>query len=492
MTRRAFTRQPFVPLAPAHRRLCDWLEVNRGFYGGFRDWLHATGYGPSALNIYGVAARLAISLLDKPYWTIDPDADLRTVREYILETYPSEGTVQSYFKGLAKFEHYLRLRCHLPAPPKGINWAHYLGALPAWVAEHTRLYLTHRQRSWRPERQRQATHDALSQITRPLRWMAAQAPFEGVSDITPARWFAYVDARLADGLSPVTVNDELHVLQSWLRFLAEQALPVCERMLRVQPLAEPKRLPRDVAVEQLRSLQGAIQSLANSSHAFLRRLGMMDLAWFLLMVHSGLRTCEVRSLKLSDIDWENRRVRIEQSKGLKDRLVPLSPATLDALRAYLAVRGAREALPEAAFIFRHLPLSPSYCSQRLWKTYAKRCGVRATPHQLRHSCATLLLNAGAPVLTVRAILGHQHIDTTLGYARLYDGTVAADYYRAMRQIERRMSLPEDAPAQPPSPGELLALVDALRTGTLNEQQTEIVGALRSGIAALAEQVTPTD
>ncbi len=53
--------------------------------------------------------------------------------------------------------------------------------------------------------------------------------------------------------------------------------------------------------------------------------------------------------------------------------------------------------------------------------------MHVTPHQLRHTCATLLINAGAPILTVQAILGHKHIDTTLGYTRLYDATVAADY-----------------------------------------------------------------
>jgi hypothetical protein len=99
----------------------------------------------------------------------------------------------------------------------------------------------------------------------------------------------------------------------------------------------------------------------------------------------------------------------------------------------------------------------------------------------------LLLNAGAPILTVQTILGHRHIDTTLGYARLYDGTVAADYYRAMAQVERQMALPEDAKAELPSSGQLLALVDALRSGTLNESQQETVRALRAGITALAER-----
>jgi hypothetical protein len=59
----------------------------------------------------------------------------------------------------------------------------------------------------------------------------------------------------------------------------------------------------------------------------------------------------------------------------------------------------------------------------------------------------------------------------LSYARLYDGTVAADYYRAMDQIERQLTLAE-VPELPITPTHLLALVDALRTGTLNEAQQE--------------------
>ncbi len=88
---------------------------------------------------------------------------------------------------------------------------------------------------------------------------------------------------------------------------------------------------------------------------------------------------------------------------------------------------------------------------------------------------------------MQTILGHQHIDTTLGYARLYDGTVAADYYRAMARIEQQMALADEAKIEPPDSGQLLALVDALRNGTLNESQQETVRALRAGIVALAER-----
>jgi hypothetical protein len=123
-------------------------------------------------------------------------------------------------------------------------------------------------------------------------------------------------------------------------------------------------------------------------------------------------------------------------------------------------------------LYCHRPLRGTYRRQRQ-RTYGRRCGALVKPHQLRHSCATLLLNAGAPVLTVQTILGHKFVDTTLGYARLYDGTVAADYYRAMAEIESRFKGIGN-PTSPPASGQLLAMVDALHAGTLSDTQRETV------------------
>ena len=138
------------------------------------------------------------------------------------------------------------------------------------------------------------------------------------------------------------------------------------------------------------------------------------------------------------------------------------------------------------FVFRHRPLGSTFCYDRL-RSYGRRCGVWASPHQLRHSCATLLLNAGTPVLTVQTILGHKYIDTTLGYARLYDGTLTADYYRAMIEIEGRLELSEDTANLRPDSGELLALIDTLHTGKLSEVQRKTIQTLRAAILTLAEQ-----
>jgi hypothetical protein len=156
---------------------------------------------------------------------------------------------------------------------------------------------------------------------------------------------------------------------------------------------------------------------------------------------------------------------------------------VEALHAWLALRGEVEFLSNHVFLYRHQPLSRRYCQVRL-HTYGRRCGVRITPHQLRHSCATLLLNAGAPVIAVQTILGHEKVDTTLGYARLYDGTVASDYYRAMGQVERLFTLPENMKVSTTAPAEMIAMIDSLADGTLNPDQRETLRTLRDGILSM--------
>jgi integrase len=122
--------------------------------------------------------------------------------------------------------------------------------------------------------------------------------------------------------------------------------------------------------------------------------GVMDRAWFLLMLHSGLRTGEVRRLRQSDVNVESRSVRIEQSKGLKDRLVYLSQPTLDALDAYQAVRGPSVLAENHVFLYCHRPLSGSYCGERLrTRATLRRRVTRTTAALVRHAAT----QRGAPI-----------------------------------------------------------------------------------------------
>ena len=145
-----------------------------------------------------------------------------------------------------------------------------------------------------------------------------------------------------------------------------------------------------------------------------------------LQSFGGLRTCEVRNLRWRDIDVSQRTLRIEESKGLQSRVVFLSQPAIERLKQLTKTS-------EYVFTCNDLPLSNRYCQSRL-KTLGRRCGVQVTPHQLRHLCAALLLNAGMSVFGVQAILGHRYVDTTLRYARTYDATVAKDYQRAILKV----------------------------------------------------------
>jgi integrase len=488
MRTKTWQRRPFIRHSgeydPNLQYFRDWPTGNRGFYAGFYKWLKSSSYSASTLNIYCVGVRQALGFLKKPYWQIDPTADLASAWAYLQSRPTSQSTQEGYRKGLAKFGEYLRLRLKQPKPEKEIDLGYFLDELPGWLADRIKDYFTFSSRSWRPERRIQAGQGLLSRLTRSLRWIFARHPLRAFPELTPDVWYAYLDARLGEGISPTTVNNELLGLQSFLRFLNEQEIPICQRVLLLPLLEEAKRLPRDVPVQLLRQFYLEIQKDVASEHVGVHRMGVTDTAWFLLMLHCGLRTCEVRSLKLSDIDWEQRQVRIEQSKGLKDRFVYLSQAVIGSLKNYLDIRGPAEALPDHVFIFRHEPLSASYCYERL-QTYGERCGVQITPHQHRHSWATLLLNAGAPILTVQAILGHKQIGTTLGYARLYDGTIARDYFKAMEEVERNLVLVEAEPQTVSRQSELIALVDSLRSGALSESQISAVQALRERILDLA-------
>jgi integrase len=230
-----------------------------------------------------------------------------------------------------------------------------------------------------------------------------------VQGVTPKVWFAHVEARMKAGVQPSSLNTTLRKIQSFLRHVKSEDIPICETMLVVRPLKTGESLPRDLTVSQVRSLLQAVVT-------------PMDRAWIMLILHCGLRTCEVRSLRWRDVDLQAQTIRIHESKGLQSRMVFLSPQTVQAFNC----------LPrnsDYVFTYRGQPLNSRYCLSRLG-TMGRRYGFHVTPHQLRHTCASMLLNAGMSILGVQKILGHRYVETTLRYARVYDSTVVRDFQRA--------------------------------------------------------------
>jgi site-specific recombinase XerD len=186
------------------------------------------------------------------------------------------------------------------------------------------------------------------------------------------------------------------------------------------------RLPRTLGPDEVRTLLeripvgGPLQS--------------RDRALFELAYSCGLRCAEILTLDLGDVDFEGERIRVE-GKGGKTRFVPVGEPAQQALARYLQV--ARPALANgddepALFLSRRgRRLSPSDVRRRLqrWVREAALAG-RVSPHALRHSFATHLLEGGADLRSIQELLGHSSVSTTQIYTRVEPGRLRRQYERS--------------------------------------------------------------
>lgn len=165
-----------------------------------------------------------------------------------------------------------------------------------------------------------------------------------------------------------------------------------------------KRLPQVLSVDEVKRLLGALKNL---KHRVILQL----------LYTSGLRLGELIQLKLTDIDSKRMQVRVEQGKGRKDRYTLLSQKTLEQLRDYYRYYHPRQWLFEG-----WCPGKPysRRSVQNVFQRAKKKAGINkpASVHTLRHSFATHLLDAGVDIVTLRDLLGHRSITTTMRYVRL--------------------------------------------------------------------------
>ena len=198
----------------------------------------------------------------------------------------------------------------------------------------------------------------------------------------------------------------------------------------IKNLALPKpgrRLPKFLTLQQMRDLLGAPLKLM----AMPRRKGpgrpvsasvcLRDVAVLETIYSCGLRVSELCGLRVEDIDWSGQLVRV-RGKGKKERLVPIGEPALKTIESYWSTL---EAPPsgEAPVFFaetkKNATLQPVQLSRRL-KQYLIIAGLDPglTPHKLRHSYATHLLDAGADLRSVQELLGHAHLITTQVYTHV--------------------------------------------------------------------------
>lgn len=202
---------------------------------------------------------------------------------------------------------------------------------------------------------------------------------------------------------------------SALRFLFTVTLDRPDLARRLTVVRRPRRLPEVLSPEEVRLLLEAAPGPKYKA--------AMGVAY-----GAGLRVSEVVALKVSDVDSERMLIRIDQGKGRKDRHAMLSRELLELLRAWWR-EGRRHGamLPQGWLFPGYDPVNPLSTRQlnRTVHAAAKAAGItkRVTPHTLRHSFATHLLEQDIDIRVIQVLLGHAKLDTTALYTRVATRTI---------------------------------------------------------------------
>jgi site-specific recombinase XerD len=204
---------------------------------------------------------------------------------------------------------------------------------------------------------------------------------------------------------PPTINFTVTVL----RFFFTVTLDRADAIKHLTFVAEPRKIPIVLSPEEVvRFLEAAP--------------GVKYKAAFSVAYGAGLRVSEVAALKVSDIDSKRMMLRVEQGKGGKDRHAMLSPLLLELLRDWWRI-----AHPKAWLFPGRDPLQPLSTRQINRACHAAaamaRITKRVTPHTLRHSFATHLLEQNTDIRVIQVLLGHAKIDTTALYTHIATNTI---------------------------------------------------------------------
>jgi integrase/recombinase XerC len=236
-------------------------------------------------------------------------------------------------------------------------------------------------------------------------------------------------AALFDANDASSVARKLSSLRAFFRFLVRRSDLERNPARGVRTPKRKRPLPRALSVDDAFRVVENVGEQRGDPRAEARRL--RDAALMELLYGVGLRVSEACALALGDLEGEL--VRVRSGKGGKDRVVPIGRKAAAALAACLAARdhlghpttGARD--PAAVFLNdRGGRLTPR-SAQRLVRRAAELVGVRATPHSLRHSFATHLLDGGADLRSIQELLGHASLGSTQIYTRVSMDRLMAVY-----------------------------------------------------------------
>ncbi len=217
-----------------------------------------------------------------------------------------------------------------------------------------------------------------------------------------------------DGLKATSSNRQLATLRSFYKYLLQRKLLTDNPVARIDPVKVWMQIPDTLSRQEMEDLLKQPDTRQPS--------GVRDRTMLELMYATGIRVSELIALTVNDINWQVGYL-IAMGKGRKERIVPIGQVALRYLTEYMdAVRPglAKSAPVQTVFLNR---FGKGLTRQGFWKIvkgYAERAGIanKVHPHTFRHSFATHLLEGGADLRAVQAMLGHADIATTQVYTHV--------------------------------------------------------------------------
>jgi integrase/recombinase XerC len=208
-----------------------------------------------------------------------------------------------------------------------------------------------------------------------------------------------------------TIARRLSCVRSFFRFLCREGLLTNNPAAVVPTPRLERRLPHFLDEEQMTRLLEAPPAD--------RWQGQRDRAVFETLYSTGMRVSELVGLNLNDVDEISDTV-IVRGKGKRERLCPIGKTALQAIQRYLAHRPRRVKVPAAMFVSQKGTRLTARHVDRLLQRYARQAAlpIPISPHSLRHSFATHLLDRGADLRSVQELLGHQSLSTTQIYTHV--------------------------------------------------------------------------
>ncbi len=228
--------------------------------------------------------------------------------------------------------------------------------------------------------------------------------------------------------SKATIARKLATLRSFYKFLVKRNQVSSNPVTAVRTPKQEKKLPRFLEYEQVKTLL--------ETPPMNNWLGARDRAILETLYSTGIRVSELVALNMDDVDFLGEVVRV-RGKGKKERIAPISSSALQVIQHYMEFRNKRAQSssnfdPKVLFVNKHGRRLSTRSVRRKMDKYLKIAGLdpAISPHTLRHSFATHMLNNGADLRSVQELLGHQSLSTTQIYTHLTTKKIKEVYQNA--------------------------------------------------------------